>query len=120
MTVQIQFLEGISETTLPYINVTKSKNRQTATATFIFIQPSIFEVLNYQKNTIRGMYLLWEKKKTTSTDIEITFRNGEPFMITTVFLFINAKEWFNFLSFMRHYSKERGLSFILKNKSFEE
>jgi photosystem II protein len=120
MTVQIQFLEGITETTLPFINVTKSRNRQTGTATFIFIQPSILKVLNYQKNTIRGMYLLWGKKKTTSTDIEIIFQNGEPFIIKAVFLFKDAKDWFNFLTFMSHYSKETGLSFILKNKFFEE
>jgi photosystem II protein len=120
MTVQIQFLEGISERTLPLIKLTKSRNGQTGTATFIFIEPSSLKFLNYQKNTIRGMYLLWETKKMTSTDITIIFKNGKPFLIKAVFLFKNAKEWFNFLSFMNYYSKETGLCFAEKNKSFYE
>jgi hypothetical protein len=28
-----------------------------------FIEPSSFDFLSYQKNTIHGMYLLWETKK---------------------------------------------------------
>jgi hypothetical protein len=34
-----------------------------------FIEPSSFDFLSYQKNTIHGMYLLWETKKISSTDI---------------------------------------------------
>jgi photosystem II protein len=117
MTVQIQFFEGISETTLPLIKLTKSRNGKTGTATFIFIEPSSFEFLSYQKHTIHGMFLLWETKKISSTDIKMVFKNGKPFLIKTIFIFKNSNEWFNFLNFMSYYTKETGLSFAEKNNS---
>lgn len=118
MTVQIQFIDGISETTLPLIKLTKSINGKTGTATFIFMEPSSFDFLSYQKNTIHGMYLLWETKKISSTDIKIIFKNGQPFLLKAIFIFKNSNEWFNFLNFMNYYSKETGLSFAEKNNSF--
>jgi photosystem II protein len=118
MTVQIQFIDGIFETTLPLIKLTKSINGKTGTATFIFIEPSSFDFLSYQKNTIHGMYLLWETKKISSTDIKIIFKNGKPFLLKAIFIFKNSNEWFNFLNFMNYYSKETGLSFAEKNNSF--
>ena len=43
MVVEIQFIEGLKETTLPIIKLTKSRNGKTGTATFIFLKPTIFE-----------------------------------------------------------------------------
>ncbi len=120
MTVQIQFINGIPEKTLPLIKLTKSRNGKTGTATFIFMEPSSFHLLSYPKNTIHGMYLLWENKKISSTDIKIIFKNGKPFFLKAIFIFKNSKEWFNFLNFMNSYSKETGLSFAEKNNHFEE
>lgn len=118
MTVQIQLIDGISEITLPLVKLTKSRNGKTGTATFLFIEPSSFDFLRYQKNTIHGMYLLWETKKISSRDIQIIFKNGRPFLIKAIFIFKNSNEWFNFLNFMYYYSKETGLSFAEKNNSF--
>jgi photosystem II protein len=115
MTVEIQFVHGIPEKTLPLIKLTKSRNGKTGTATFLFIEPSIFDVLIYQKNTIHGMYLLWETKTISTTDIKLLFKNGKPFLIKAIFVFKNSQEWFLFLNFMNYYSKETGLSFAEKN-----
>jgi photosystem II protein len=117
MTVEIQIIEGISETTLPLIKLTKSRNGKTGTATFIFIQPTSFDFLIYQNTTIHGIYLVWESKKISTTDVKILFKNGQPFLIKAIFIFKNSKEWFNFLNFMNLYSKETGLSFAEKNTS---
>lgn len=118
MTVDIQMIEGVSETTLPLIKLTKSRNGKTGTATFLFIYPITFKFLIYQNNTIHGMYLIWENKKISTTDIKIFFKNGQPFLIKAIFIFKNSKEWFNFLNFMNFYSKETGLSFAEKNTFF--
>jgi photosystem II protein len=111
MKVQIQILKNIEEITLPIVKLTKSINGKTGTATFIFIQPSTFKYLVYQKNTIHGIYLVWENKKIETTDIKILFKNGKPFLLKCIFIFKNSKEWFHFLNFMNYYSKETGLSF---------
>jgi hypothetical protein len=57
------------------------------------------------------MDLLWDKKKITSKDIKIYFREGKPVVIRAILVFRNSKDWFNFFNFMSSYSKETGLSF---------
>ena len=89
MNARIEFIKNKKELTLPVIKLTKSRNGKTGTATFIFVQPSLFINTNFQINSINGMYLIWENDK----------------------IFKNSKEWFHFLNFMNYYSKETGLSF---------
>ena len=62
--------------------------------------------------------VILNQKKIITNDIEISFKNGKPFLIKAIFLFKNSKEWFDFLSFMNQYSKETGLSFSETKSSF--
>ena len=57
------------------------------------------------------MNLIWENNRIETKDIEIFFKNGKPYIIKSVLIFKNSKEWFHFLNFMNYYSKETGLSF---------
>lgn len=118
MTVEIQFYKGIKENVLPIVKLTKSINGKTGTATFVFINPTTFLEVNSNIFPINGMYLLWNNKKILTTDLNIFFRNGKPFLIKSILIFKNSKEWFEFLSFMNYYSKETGLSFSEKNSAF--
>ena len=111
MSSEIQFIEGIKEKTLPIIRLTKSKNGKTGTATFIFLNPEIFQKFIYQIPSINGMYLVWDNKKIITKDIQIFFENGHPFLIKAILIFKNSNEWFEFLNFMSFYSKETGLLF---------
>ena len=72
----LNLLKIKKELTLPIIKLTKSINGKTGTATFIFVQPSLFINTNFQINSINGMYLLWENDKIETKDIEIFFKNG--------------------------------------------
>ena len=111
MNARIEFIKNKKELTLPIIKLTKSRNGKTGTATFIFVQPSLFMNTNFQINSINGMYLLWENDKIETRDIEIFFKNGNPYLIKALLIFKNSKEWLHFLNFMNYYSKETGLSF---------
>ena len=111
MSARIEFIKNKKELTLPIIKLTKSRNGKTGTATFIFIQPSLFVNVNFQINSINGMYLIWENDKIETKDIEIFFKNGTPYIIKALLIFKNSNEWFHFLNFMNYYSKETGLSF---------
>ena len=111
MKTSIEFIKNKKELTLPIIKLTKSRNGKTGTATFIFIQPSLFLSSNFQINSINGMYLIWENNKIETKDIEIFFKNGRPYIIRAILIFKNSTEWFHFLNFMNYYSKETGLSF---------
>jgi hypothetical protein len=57
------------------------------------------------------MSLIWDKKKISTKDIKIYFKNGKPIILKSILIFRNSKDWFNFLNFMSCYSKETGLSF---------
>ena len=118
MTTSIEFMKGVSEETLPIINLTKSKNGKTGTATFIFIQPHIFYMDICKIHPINGVCLKWEMKKIVSDDITIFFKKGKPHMLKAIFIFKNNTEWFNFLQFMSSYSKKTGLSFTEKIQCF--
>jgi photosystem II 13kDa protein len=111
MDVRIEFIENKKELTLPIITLTKSRNGKTGTATFIFIQPSLFINSDFQITSINGMYLLWENNKIETKDIEIFFKNGNPYILKGLLVFKNSQEWFHFLNFMNYYSRETGLSF---------
>jgi len=111
MNVRIEFIKNQKELTLPIIKLTKSRNGETGTATFIFIKPSLFNNCICQNYLINGMYLLWENKIIEAKDIQVFFKNGEPYIIKSVLIFKNSNEWFHFLNFMNYYSKETGLSF---------
>lgn len=113
---QIQFISGFEEMTVPRrVRLTKSENGETGTATFLFFEPSVFSVfLDFpfgDSIIIKSMTLIWDKKKITTKDIKIYFKNGKPNVIRAILIFRNSKDWFNFLNFMSCYSKETGLSF---------
>lgn len=113
---QIQFISGFEEMTVPRrVRLTKSENGETGTATFLFFEPSVFSVfLDFpfgDSVIIKSMNLIWDKKKITTKDIKIYFKNGKPNVIRAILIFRNSKDWFNFLNFMSCYSKETGLSF---------
>lgn len=109
MSVEIQFIKGISEKTLPIIKLTKSVSGKTGTATFLFIFPEIFEVA--KSKNLNAMHLLWDNKQMTTNQIFTIFKKGKPFLLKVIFIFKNENEWFNFLNFMNFYSKETGLFF---------
>lgn len=115
MVIEIQFIEGIKEEVLPIVKLTKSKNGQTGTATFVFIEPK--SLIFCTTKPIVGMILVANEKKIITPDVTISFREGKPFLVKAILIFKNAKEWFEFLSFMNSYSKETGLSFSEKNST---
>jgi photosystem II protein len=109
MSVEIQFIKGKKETSLPIIKLTKSVNGKTGTATFLFIYPDVFNLGKFQN--YNSMSLLWDNKEIITTEVTIIFKKGRPFLLKSIFIFKNEKEWFNFLNFMNSYSKETGLFF---------
>ena len=118
MTVEIQFNKGTKEESLPIIKLTKSKNGKTGTATFVFVNPNIFDQIRCNPQIITGMYLLWDNKEIIANDITIIFKQGKPFLLKIICIFKNPKDWFNFLNFMNSYSKETGLFFAENSSSF--
>ena len=111
MQTQIQFFENLTESSVPLIKLTKSRNGKTGTATFLFIKPFIFQTFEIQPTLLTELSLVWGKEKISTKEIDIIFKEGKPFFIKSLFIFKNSNEWYRFLTFMHLYSNERGLLF---------
>jgi photosystem II protein len=111
MFIEIQIFSEEKEKRFPIIKLTKSLNGNTGTATFLFLKPYAFEKFENKILAIESISLLRNNKKIESKDIQILFKNGKPIVLKVIFLFKNMTEWFEFLQFMNHYSKEKGFIF---------
>jgi photosystem II protein len=111
MNVRIEFIKDKKELALPIIKLTKSLNGKTGTASFVFIKPNLFSESIFSNDIISGMKLIWQDNQIETKDIEIFFKDGNPYLLKATLIFKNSKEWFRFLNFMTYYSKETGISF---------
>ena len=108
----IQFIEGINETVIPDVKLTRSRDGSTGTATFIFNNPDIIQLKMQKKGDIQGMYLIDDEGKLMTTDVNAKFTNGKPEYIECIYLIKNPEEWDRFMRFMEKYAKNNDLSFI--------
>ena len=112
MKAVIQFIKGIEETTIPTINITRSTDGSTGTATFTFEDASIFYTGISPESEITGMFLI-DKEGTLSTrDLNAKFIQGKPKTLQAIYIMKNAEAWDRFMRFMERYSDENNLTFI--------
>ena len=107
----IQFIDGIDETVIPNIKLTRSKDGSTGTATFRFSQPDIIQPEMQEKGEIKGMYLKDEEGELVTTDVNAKFINGKPQGIECTYIIKNPSEWDRFMRFMEKYANNNNLSF---------
>jgi len=109
MKIGIEIQEGIMETSFPMVKLTKSKNGETGTATFLFFHPSCINQLKSKQIDKISLYL--NEKKIESQEIKVFFKDGIPTLLKAIFIFKNRSEWFEFFTFITQYSKEKGFFF---------
>jgi photosystem II reaction center protein Psb28 len=97
------------------IYLTKSKNGETGTATFlIFLSESFFE--DYiEKTPIQHVFLFWKNKKFTTTEVFIHFLNGQPYIFECVFFLFSPNEWDIFFDFLNSFSKQIHMEYSVKD-----
>ena len=108
----IQFIEGIDETIIPNIKLTRSRDGNTGTAIFRFNNPDIIKQSMQDKGDIQGMYLIDKEGQLFTTDVNAKFVNGKPQGIECIYIIKNPDEWDRFMRFMERYAKNNDLSFI--------
>nr|QCI04467.1 photosystem II protein W [Antithamnion hubbsii] len=107
----IQFIEGINETVIPDIKLTRSRDGSTGTATFRFNNPDIIQLDMQESGDIQGMYLKDEEGELMTTDVSAKFENGKPKGIQSIYIIKNPYEWDRFMRFMERYSEANDLAF---------
>nr|YP_009332620.1 photosystem II reaction center psb28 protein [Membranoptera weeksiae]AHZ94634.1 photosystem II reaction center psb28 protein [Membranoptera weeksiae] len=108
----IQFIEGINETVVPNVKLTRSRDGKTGTATFRFNNPDIIQLKMQEKGDIQGMYLIDDEGSLVTTDVNAKFINGKPQGIECIYIIKSPNEWDRFMRFMERYANNNKLSFI--------
>jgi photosystem II protein len=109
---EIQFSQGIAESVIPDVRLTRAKDGTNGQAIFYFEQPDALQ--NSNTNEITGMYLVDEEGELVSREVKAKFVNGQPEAIEAVYVMRSVDEWDRFIRFMNRYAEEKGLGF---NKS---
>ena len=107
----IQFIQGINETVIPDVKLTRSRDGSTGTATFRFDNPDILKSGMEDKGDITGMYLKDEEGEIVTKDVNAKFVNGKPEAIESIYVIKNPREWDRFMRFMERYANKNQLSF---------
>ena len=107
----IQFIKGINENVIPDIQLTRSRDGSTGTATFRFNNPEILTSNMQDKGDITGMYMKDEEGELITRDVSAKFINGKPTAVESIYIIKSPEDWDRFMRFMERYSNENNLSF---------
>lgn len=106
---EIQLSQGIKETVIPQVKITRSKAGNQSTATFFFESPQAFNTDTAE--TITGMYMVDEEGEIITKEVKGIFINGQAKNIQALYIMNSPEEWERFLRFMNRYAAENGLDF---------
>nr|QUE29377.1 PsbW [Erythrotrichia longistipitata] len=109
--VSIQFIDGFDEEVIPDINLTRSRDGSTGTATFRFANPKVLENKSETQGEITGMFLVDEEGKLVTRDVNARFVNGKPQAIEAIYIIKSPEDWDRFMRFMERYAKVNNLTF---------
>jgi photosystem II protein len=106
---EIQFAQGIAESVVPDVRLTRSKDGSNGAAIFYFDHPNALSSETTQE--ITGMYLVDEEGELVTREVKAKFINGQPEAIEATYVMKNQDEWNRFMRFMERYAEEHGLGF---------
>ncbi|MCG9893702.1 MAG: photosystem II reaction center protein Psb28 [Thermosynechococcaceae cyanobacterium MS004] len=103
---EIQFVQGINETVIPDVRVTRSKDGTNGRAYFYFEDAQILTDSNLE---ILGMYMVDEEGELVSRDVNAKFINGQPKAIEATYTMKTTEDFERFARFMNRYAETHGL-----------
>ena len=77
----MSFVRGVVEDCVPEIKLTRSRDGQSGTATFIFDNPSVFEASS-NIGDITGLYMNDDEGEISTVEVQAKFINGKPAKVT--------------------------------------
>lgn len=113
--IQIQFIRGIAETTIPEIRLTRSSTGKTGTATFRFYKPDLFNLVWKENLKISGMYILDKNRIIKTRYIKVYFKDGKPDTLEAIYISRNSTEWNKLITLLNEFSEQNNLTFIKAN-----
>ena len=108
----IRFLEGIDESSVPEIRLTRSTDGRTGQALFTFEQP---EALSSVKDgSIKGMKMIDQEGELITREVKARFLNGEPSAIEATYTWKSESDFDRFMRFAKRYASTHGMGYTEK------
>ena len=104
---KIQFARGIEETVVPDVRLTRAKQGESGTATFVFNNPDI--LAQDGTDEVTGLYLIDEEGEIVIPGVQGKFVNGKPESLEAIYVMKSNEEWDRFMRFMNRYAEQNGL-----------
>ena len=108
---QIQFVRGLEEKVVPEVKLTRARDGSSGVASFIFVNPNVFDASTAAKGEITGLFMQDEEGEISTTDVNARFVNGKPQVIESTYVMKSPEEWDRFMRFMERYGEANGLGF---------
>jgi photosystem II 13kDa protein len=106
---EIQFVRGLTETSIPDVKLTRSKDGTSGRAVFYFEDP--LALSQEAKDDPTGMYMIDEEGELITRKVNAKFINGRPAALEAFYEMTSAAEWDRFIRFMERYGEVNGLGF---------
>lgn len=113
----MQFARGKTESVVPSVRLTKSRDGQEGAAKFYFDKPKalvnadVDESGTANPDSVTGLYMIDEEGELVTRDVRAKFINGQPAALEATYLMKSPAEWERFMRFMERYAAENGLEF---------
>ena len=105
----ISFLDGIDETTIPEIRLTRSKDGRTGQAFFTFEEPQALS--SVKDGSIKGMTMRDEEGTFNTREVKARFLNGTPSAIEATYVWKNEADFQRFMRFAKRYASCHGMGY---------
>tara|TARA_Y100001968_G_scaffold232170_1_gene214963 strand:+ start:18782 stop:19138 length:357 start_codon:yes stop_codon:yes gene_type:complete len=113
--VEINFIKGVKERTVPKIKVYRSNDGRSGKALFIFEKPEIF--LDNSSLKIKGMFLIDKEGELFTRDISIfNSSKKEESSIEAIYSWTTINDFHRFLRFASSYAEYNGIGYPMNKK----
>eukprot|EP00308_Calcidiscus_leptoporus_P003910 CAMPEP_0119376624 /NCGR_PEP_ID=MMETSP1334-20130426/40344_1 /TAXON_ID=127549 /ORGANISM="Calcidiscus leptoporus, Strain RCC1130" /LENGTH=113 /DNA_ID=CAMNT_0007395227 /DNA_START=267 /DNA_END=608 /DNA_ORIENTATION=- len=97
---------------VPNVALTRSRDGSTGTATFCFDDAVVLSRNDVWENgLITGLWLSDQEGVLHTTDLSISWAEGQPKELTAILVLKNELEWARFMRFMERYAVKHELAF---------
>tara|TARA_Y100001968_G_scaffold298194_1_gene307908 strand:- start:1932 stop:2303 length:372 start_codon:yes stop_codon:yes gene_type:complete len=107
--VEISFIKGIVEPTIPKIILKRSNEGRAGQALYIFDQPKI--LLSNQPANIKGMYMIDEEGELFTRNVKIFLDKGKRNFIESIYSWESIVDFHRFIRFAERHAKSYGFGY---------
>lgn len=108
----IRFLEGVDESCVPEIRLTRSRDGKTGQALFTFEGANA--LASVKEGSIKGMNMIDEEGELVTREVKARFLDGEPSALEATYTWKSESDFERFMRFAKRYASSHGMGYTEK------